>query len=191
MTNWSRFYRTANKSEKSMMSNSRGHQHELLIEGACRYYKAMNRAYIVKEAEPFRVMTKDRANGTAKVQFTKHAQPDFHGTLKGGRAIVFEAKFTDTPRIKQDVISQEQADSLNRQMTLGAACFVCVGIQLQAYMVPWHIFSDMKSYYGHKYADAGNLEEWRVNNDGVIKFLDYYHRAAQTVMESLEMEVKV
>lgn len=38
----------AKKSYRAAMANGRGHQHELLIEGACRYYASIGRAYIVK-----------------------------------------------------------------------------------------------------------------------------------------------
>lgn len=161
------------KSYWAAMANGRGHQHELLIEGACRYYASIGRAYIVKEPEPFRVIKKDRINHTAKINFIKKAQPDFHGTLAGGQSIVFEAKYTDTARIKQSVISDEQAKSLDIQLKLGASAFVCVGIQDKAYMVPWKVFRDMKVNFGHKYATQDDLFMYRVINNGVIKFLDF------------------
>lgn len=167
----------AKKSYRASMANGRGHQHELLIEGACRYYASIGRAYVVKEPEPFSVLKKDRINHTAKIRFVKKAQPDFHGTLAGGFAVVFEAKYTDTPRMRQNVISDEQSRSMTAQRKLGALVYVCAGIQDKAFMVPWDIFSHMQENFGHKYATAEDLELYRVRNNGVIKFLDFVNGA--------------
>ena len=133
----------------------------------------MGRAYIVKEPEPFRVLKKDKRSGRAAIQFVKHAQPDFHGTLKGGRSIVFEAKFTQGDKIKQDVITPEQAASLTMQQKLGAFAFVCAGVGGHVFMVPWSVFSDMKKKYGRKYATVQDLEQYEVKTDMIIHFLEY------------------
>lgn len=144
-----------------------------MIEIGCDFYRQIGRAYIVKEPEPFRVLKKDKRTGRAAIQFVKHAQPDFHGTLKDGLSIVFEAKFTQSDKIKQDVITPEQADSLTSQEKLGAATFVCVGIDKKAFMVPWSVFSHMKDFFGRKYAMAEDLLPYEVVIDMCIKFLDY------------------
>lgn len=143
-----------------------------MIEAGCRYYRQTGRAYIVKEPEPFRVIKKDKRTGRAAIQFTRHAQPDFHGTLKGGRSIVFEAKYTQSDKIKQDVITPEQAASLTMQEKLGALAYVCVGISGRAFMVPWYVFGSMKEHFGRKYATAENLLPWEVKQDMAVKFLD-------------------
>ncbi|MBQ2136754.1 MAG: Holliday junction resolvase RecU [Selenomonas sp.] len=155
------------------VNRSQGLLHEKLIEAGCQYYRIHNKAYIVKEPEPFRVISKDRRSKRAVIQFVKHAQPDFHGTLAGGRSIVFEAKYTHTDKLKQDVVTPEQADSLNYQQSLGAAAFVCVGLNNKAYMVPWPIFSNMKNHFGRKYATEQDLQPYEVKIDMAIKFLDY------------------
>lgn len=190
MENWNEYNESAKRSYRAAMSNGRGRQHEMLIEGACRYYKSKGRAYVVKEPEPFRVVRKDHARNMAKVQFISHAQPDFHGTLRGGQSIVFEAKYTDTARMRQDVISKAQAESMDYQCGLGALCFVCAGIQDKTFMVPWSVFSNMKECYGHKYASAEDLEEWRVKNDSVVKFLDYIHEPAAFALRAAERKEK-
>lgn len=119
------------------------------------------------------MIKKDKHSGRAAIQFIKHAQPDFHGTIKGGRSIVFEAKFTSAEKIKQDVITPEQAASLTAQEKLGAAAFVCAGIGGRAYMVPWKVFSRMKENFGRKYATAEDLLPYEVVQDMCIKFLEY------------------
>lgn len=164
------------RSLTSRKSNADGHAHEKLIEGACRYYAQRNRAYIVKEPEPFAVKKK-YTKTTACVQFINKAQPDFHGTLPGGRAIVFEAKYTATEQMKRDVISGRQEESLDFQASLGAAAFVCVGIKNDAFMVPWQVFRNMKAIFGRQYVRAKDLETWRVRNDSLVYFLDYVGKA--------------
>ena len=172
MNEWGYKNEQAARSYRAAMSNGRGRMHEMLIEGACRYYSSRNRAHVTKIPEPFRVMKKS-PTGIATVRFTAHAEPDFKGCVAGGRLICFEAKFTGTARINQDVVTKTQADILEKYDSLGAIAAVCVGIQQDAYMVPWEVFGNMKQYFGHKYASAEDIRAYQVKNDGVIKFLDF------------------
>jgi recombination protein U len=158
---------------RGAVSRSQGLLHEKMIEAGCTYYRQKGKAYIVKEAEPFRVIKKDKRTGRATIQFVRHAQPDFHGVIKGGLPIVFEAKYTHSDKIKQDVITPEQAASLTMQEHLGAAAFVCVGIDNRAFMVPWSVFSNMKDYFGRKYATADDVSPYEVVQDMCIRFLEY------------------
>lgn len=178
----------ARRSNAARMSNARGKQHETLIDGACRYYESRAIAYIVKEPEPFRVIRKDHNASQARVQFTAKAQPDYHGTLRSGRSIVFEAKYTDTARIQQSVVTAAQAASLTKQEEFGAIALVVVGIQGKAFSVPWMIFRRMKENYGHKYATADNLEEWRVEDWSMVMFLNYKHQAARDWLRAAERQ---
>lgn len=170
---WEEENQKAIRSYKAATSRSQGLIHEKMIEAGCTYYRQRGRAYIVKEPEPFRVLKKDKRTGRAVIQFVHHAQPDFHGTLKGGRSIVFEAKFTQSDKIKQDVITPEQAASLTVQEKLGAYAYICVGIDNRAFMVPWSVFSNMKDFFGRKYATAEELSPYEVVQDMCIKFLEY------------------
>lgn len=144
-----------------------------MIEAGCQYYLQRKKAYIVKEPEPFRVLKKDKRTGRAMIQFVKHAQPDFHGTIAGGRSIVFEAKYTHTDRIKLDVITPAQAESLDLQEKMGASAYVCAGIDNRAFMIPWKVFSHMQEIFGRKYATADELRGYEVVTDMCIRFLEY------------------
>ena len=84
------------------MSNNRGHDFEEAIRQACLLYANQGRAKVEKTPEPFRVLEK-REGGIFVGRFTAHAQPDFQGTLDGGRSIIFEAKYTTTDAMKRDV----------------------------------------------------------------------------------------
>ena len=161
------------------MSNGRGRLHEAMIEGACRAYQTKGRAYILKVPEPFRVITKNRGRGIATVQFTAHAQPDFVGVLKDGRAIAFEAKHTDTDKLHQRVVTPTQAAALQKISDLGGIAGVVAGIGDEYFFIPWEIFGNMKRYYGRQYVTAADVDEYKVKFDGVIWFLDYMNKKKQ------------
>lgn len=101
------------------------------------------------------------------------AQPDYKGTLAGGRAIVFEAKHTDSGRMQQSVISSEQEKQLDRHLKLGADCFVMVSFGFEHFFkIPWEIFRDMKTHYGRKYITPEDVKEYEVRYiGGVLQFL--------------------
>lgn len=95
--------------------------------------------------------------------------------LDGGRSIVFEAKYTTTDRLKWDVLTQEQRDTLERHARRGALAAVCGGIGNEFFFVPWAVWRDMKEHFGRKYVTAADLEQWRVRFNGAVLFLDYVH----------------
>ena len=105
--------------------------------------------------------------------YTKQAQPDYGGTLKGGRSIYFEAKHTDDERIEQRRLTQEQQDDLEAHHKLGAIAFVLVSVSLtDFYRVPWPVWRDMTEIYGRKYMTHAELSRYEVPaTAGFIKFL--------------------
>lgn len=164
----------------AMKSNAQGHLFEDLIKMACGYYREKGKAVIEKMPEPFRVLKKDRNRGTALVQFTSHAQPDFIGTLKNGKTIIFEAKCTLTDRLKQEVITETQWKALEQHFKIGAFVGVCAGIKDSYYFIPWSVWRDMKNLYGHKYMTATEAEKYKVRFTGSgVMFLDLIERGAK------------
>ena len=159
---------------QNKVNNAQGHAFEDLIKRGCTTYLMQDRAIIDKTPEPFRVMEKSR-DGIFKGRFTARAQPDFQGTLAGGRSIVFEAKYTTTDRMKRDVLTKEQQDALERHAARGALAAVCAGIGDKFFFVPWQMWRDMKQLYGRKYVTAADLEPLRVRFNGAVLFLDYAH----------------
>ena len=134
---------------QNAVNNAQGHFFEGYIKAACAYYSDRERAEIGKTPEPFRVMEKSR-NGIFKGRFTARADPDFQGTLDGGRSIVFEAKYTSTDRLKRDVLTPEQQGALERHARRGAVAAVCAGIGNDFFFVPWSVWRDMKEHFGRK-----------------------------------------
>lgn len=159
--------------QQNRMNNARGHWFESIIQNACRYYRFNGIAEVDKTPEPFRV-TEKRRDGTFTGRFTALAQPDFKGTLKGGRSIAFEAKYTSTDRMKRSVITDEQMKVLESHHNLGAVVGVCCGIGEDFYFIPWEAWRDMKAIFKRQYVKREDIEKWRIK--GQVLFLDYIHQ---------------
>jgi recombination protein U len=159
---------------QNTVNNARGHDFEEYILSACNTYKLLNRAVINKTPEPFLVTSK-QSGGIFTGRFTALAQPDFQGTLVGGRSIVFEAKYTTTDRLKRGILTDNQMDVLSSHADLGAVTGVCAGICDKFYFIPWLVWRDMKDQFGRLYVKAEDVEQYRVRFTGAVMFLDYIH----------------
>lgn len=122
--------------------------------------------------------------------FTAHAQPDFQGTLDGGRSIIFEAKYTTTDAMKRDVLTETQMETLERHHRCGALAAVCVGIQDRFFFVPWPVWRDMKEAFGHMNVSAAELEDFRVRFTGAVLFLDYAHKIGGRWITGADCEIE-
>lgn len=160
---------------QNTVNNAQGNLFEACVKAGCIAYRNKGIAEIDKTPEPFRV-TKKYNNGTFTGRFTAPAQPDFQGTLKGGRSICFEAKFTTTDRLKRGILTDNQMEVLEKHEELGALSGVCAGIKDKYFFIPWGIWRDMKQHFGRQYVTAVDIEIYRVNFTGSIMFLDYIHK---------------
>jgi recombination protein U len=165
---------SAKRRAQAARSNAEGHHFEDEITKACEYYRATERASVEKTPESFRV-THLLGEGKFQGRFTGKAQPDFQGVLMGGRAILFDAKYTEKDRITENALTKHQRDLLELHWRLGAKCGVCVGMKDGAYFVPWETWRNMKDIYGRKYMTEENLQEFRVKFSvhSFVMFLDY------------------
>lgn len=144
------------------VSKAKGKQFEQRLDASFAYYAQRGYAIIEKTPEPMRP-TKALSNGKFIAYFEKKAQPDYKGTLKGGRTVMFEAKFTAADRMEQSRVLQGQADYMERQQSLGARCFVVSGFSSgEVYSIPWEVWSHMKEHFGRKYVTEADLEPYRV-----------------------------
>lgn len=162
-------------SMRGKRNRAQGLAFESSVENACNYYKIQGMAHIEKTPEPMRVIQViDRNRGIFKAVFQKAAQPDYKGTMKGGRAVVFEAKYTETDRIDQNVITNEQWEALDLHEAMGAWCFVVVSLGLRHYRVPWSKWKTMKEDCGHKYMNAADLIPYELpfSQPQLVRFLD-------------------
>lgn len=168
--------------EKQLKNRYKGHMNrvngaffEYIIEGGCQYYRDKGIADIEKTPEPMRPI-KDMGGGKFLAYFQKAAQPDFKGILIGGKAVVFEAKHTDTVKMDKTRVTSEQAQRLANAVKLGAEAFVLCSFGESGlfYRVPWTVWADMKALFGRKYVTAGDLKQYqiKVGGPGVLMFLE-------------------
>ena len=160
---------------RGKINHRNGKMFEELIEASCKWYEEMARAAIEKTPEPMRPL-RQLGGGQFVAVFEKKAQPDFKGTLAGGRTIAFEAKFTDDGKIDQKQVSDEQWRRLCAHQAQGALCFVLVSFSFESYcMIPWDVWREMKTMYGRKYLKRSEAEIiGKVPFDGArIHFLDH------------------
>lgn len=150
-----------------------GEEWERILEAACQHYRLKGRAEIEKTPEPIKQLGSKNSQGKFMACYTKKAQPDYKGTLAGGRSVVFEAKHTDSDRLQQSAVTPDQEKRLNRHMALGADCFVMVSFGFREFFkVPWANFRAMKEHYGRKYITPEDVREYAVKYiGGVLHFL--------------------
>lgn len=167
---------------RGLANKREGEAFEFHIEAALLRYKEAGIAEIEKTPEPIKQLGKKNGRGQFLACYTKRAQPDFKGTLTGGRSIVFEAKATRQDKIEQKAVTQDQSERLDAHQKLGALAFVIVGMNLQDFFrVPWETWRDMEKIYGHKHMKRDELEPYRIDwRDGMIQLLDGIEQGATT-----------
>lgn len=175
------------RSQRGRQSRIMGDHFEGIIAASLRWYEDKGVACIEKTPEPMKPLRAPNRQGQFLACYIKAGQPDFKGTLTGGRSVVFEAKHTDSDRIEYSRLTDEQVEKLSTHHKLGAAAFVLVSFGLQDfYRIPWEIWRDMKAIYGHKHIKQKELEPYRVQYiAGVLKLLegielDYNEEKEQT-----------
>ena len=162
------------KQYQGAVSRAQGKHFEEYIDLSLRYYEQRGEAVVEKTPEPMRP-TKDLGNGKFIAYYEKAAQPDYKGTLKGGRAVVFEAKYSHPAQMEQSRVTREQAARLDDHLSAGAMCFVVAGFgNGDVFRIPWEVWRDMKTHFGHKYATPEELEAYKVplGRNGVLLLLD-------------------
>lgn len=175
------------RSQRGLQSKRAGERFENLIAASLNWYKDKGVTYVEKTPEPMKPLRAPNRQGQFLACYVKAGQPDFKGTLTGGRSVVFEAKHTDSDRIEYSRLTDEQVEKLNTHHKLGAAAFVLVSFGLQDfYRIPWEIWRDMKTIYSRKHIKQPELEPYRVQYiAGVLKLLegialDYNQEKEQT-----------
>lgn len=174
---------------RNSQSNGFGKNFEKFVEMGCDYYKRKGIADISKIDESFRVI-KLKKGGRFEGQFTRNANPDFEGTLSGGKSICFECKYTSKESIRQSVITDYQREVLDRKYILGGISAVICGIQDSYFFVPWKVWRDMQKIYGKKSVTAKDLEKYQVPFNNGLMFLDgKYGRSEEGGILNMNYEV--
>lgn len=144
------------------ISKAKGKHFEERLDASFEYYRDKGFAIVEKTPEPMRVI-KRLENGKFIAVFEKKAQPDYKGVIKGGRTVMFEAKFTSMDRMEQSRVLQGQVEYMERYQRLGARCYIVCGFNCgEVYNVPFETWKAMKEIFGHKYVTEAELEKYRV-----------------------------
>ncbi|MCH3999673.1 MAG: Holliday junction resolvase RecU [Lachnospiraceae bacterium] len=139
-----------------------GKAFENLISLACNRYRAEHAACIIKTPEPFAVFSRTK-DGLFQGRFTNaKAQPDFHGILRDGRTIVFEAKSTAKDRIRQNVLTGTQKELLAEYASYGALSYVAAEISERYFMIPYDVWQNMKQKFGRLYLLSDEITEYEI-----------------------------
>lgn len=162
------------KKARGYRSRAIGKSFESIIDHACQRYLDKGVANIEKTPEPIKQIGGFDRKRQFKACYEHRAQPDYKGTIKSGKAVVFEAKATESHKIKKDVVKQWQFDSLDSHWKIGAEVFVLVCFELEHYYrVPWGIWREMETFYGRKYLLQKDIEDCRVEfENGYLHFLE-------------------
>ncbi len=150
-----------------------GENFETQVEDICSIYESKKLAKIEKTPEPMKIL-KHIEDGRFETVFTKVAQPDFKGTIKGGRTVVFDAKYTEADRITYQVLSDFQRETLLQYKELGAMAFVLVGFADGAiYRIDIETWASMKENFGRKYLKQEELEEMSLRAQDIKGVTDF------------------
>ena len=142
---------------------------EGLIEDSLEWYEEKGIAKVEKTPEPMRPLSKPDRRGRFLACYTKQAQADYAGTMSDGRSVRFEAKQTDTDRFPFGRLTKNQRDNLDTHQQMKALCFVllCFGTD-RFYRVPWGVWKNMKTIFGHLYVTEADIHTYRVPFDGGV-----------------------
>jgi recombination protein U len=126
-------------SRNGRASQALGEAAEALVQ---RHLDACERAGVARVRKlptPMRVV--GRAKTGMLAIFTERAEPDYAGVLRGGRAVVCEAKYTAAPSLPLSRVAPHQRVALERAEALGALALLLVVFQgprgRELYAVPW------------------------------------------------------
>lgn len=158
---------------RGAQARTAGEYFEEMIEKSLRWHEDRGILKAKKTPEPMKPIRPAGKNSQFLACYTKAAQVDFCGTMKGGRSVRFEAKQTETDRFERKRLTDEQMDDLRGHQKLGALCFVilCFGFD-HFYRVPWEAWENMKEIFGRQYVTENDLKKFRIQNvGGVIKIM--------------------
>lgn len=150
-------------SAQGRINRANGRAFEDRIDAAMAEYKRRGIALIDKTPEPMRII--QRLDGGKFVGvFAKKAQPDYKGVKKGGKTMIFEAKYTSGDRLQKSAVTDSQYEYMIRASNLGAECFILAGFKTgNAYRIPFRVWYHMEQTFGRKYIREDDVEEYKIN----------------------------
>ena len=150
-----------------------GSRFEALIEKACDRYREDGMAIIYKNSEPLRPSGKFGKGGAISAYYQKKSVPDFTGVVKGGQAIMFEAKHVSgKPSIPFSRLQEHQERYLIDFEAMGAQSYVLIGFDMtDFYKIPIDDYLNFKANNGKKSLNKNEIEDYRIEK--TAKGLDF------------------
>lgn len=158
---------------KGKRNKANGARFEDIISVACEYYETKELAKIEKEMEPMKPI-RELGKGKFIACYTKRSGVDYKGTLKGGRAVAFEAKHTDTDTMQRTRLEPWQMDYLRQHTKLGAETFVLLSFKMENfYKIPFNKWDNMKQEFGRVSLTEPMIQDYRINyTNKILQFLE-------------------
>lgn len=130
----------------------------------------LNYCNIEKTPEPFRFI-KPYSTNLFIGCYIKSAQPDYKGTLKGGRSIVLEAKSVSMGKINLSALTENEMKELVKHKELGACSGVLVydSEKQNIYLLPIVMFERMEELFNRKHIKLELVEKFCINEKLVNK----------------------
>lgn len=142
-------------------SHKKGSSFEKRILDTCDLLRKLGKAEINKANESLKPISGRTAGGYFKAVYTAATGADFSGVIKGGRAIFFEAKYTETDKITESRVTNKQINQLLAAERMGAVCFILCGFSSgNSYKVPVSNWLRLKELYGHKHVTESDIAEY-------------------------------
>ena len=164
---------------KNRLKGKRNKASGELFERACDtlfgWLRARHFAHIQKTPEPLRVCGRTQKPGLFVATFTKQAQPDYQGTMRGGHSVVLEAKFTECERLEHSRITPMQAAELDAHEEMGAVVAVLVCFNFEKYgLVPWQHWKRLPELVKRKSLKKTDLmgHGWLLDNTTPQRLVD-------------------
>lgn len=153
-------------------AKNNGKMFEQLIESACKVYRNQGRANINKTPEPLKPIGVLRG-GQFRAVYDKRGQPDFLGTLAGGKSIMIEAKHTSSTNLRFDSVLRHQARQLALTDILGGIAGILVSFSMERfYYIPYKVWETLENNLGKKSFNEKDVASYAVNTkNGFIDFL--------------------
>lgn len=159
---------------RGLIAKRHGEAFELLVERSCIRYRDKGLADIKKTPEPLKpIGVLNRQKQLFKAVYAKKAQPDFTGTLKGGRSVMIEAKHSSVKRIEFDRINLVQEKDLDSCSNLGGLALALISFEMKKfYCIRWEDWKILKNTVNKKSLNDKDLAPYEVYLErGLINFL--------------------
>lgn len=153
----------ARNSIQGRINRAAGRAFEERIDLTFEFYRKRGVALIDKTPEPTKIIKKEEGGKFLGV-YTKKGQPDYKGILPGGKAVIFEAKFTATDKLHYSMVTDAQIEYMAQATALGAECYILGGFRTgDVYKIPWRVWATMKDRFGRKYVTEDDVEEFKIS----------------------------